>query len=162
MPTNSAAAPDLLVLAGGMQPLDFDRNPGFLVGRLSRRTALDLDRRVRPFGVTFAQAALLARLWQRSGLSQSQLQEEVGVDASTMTGLLQRLGRLRLIRRRRDRRDSRIQRVYLTDRGRELFPRLNVEAEATTARLLSGFSQAEADQLCDLLRRALANFETTS
>jgi DNA-binding MarR family transcriptional regulator len=161
MPRNSAAR-DLVVIPGGMQPLDFSQNPGFLVGRLARRTGLDLDRRVRPFGVTFAQAALLARLWQRSGLTQSQLQDEVGVDASTMTGLLQRLGRLRLIRRRRDRRDSRLQRVYLTDRGRELFPRLNVEAEATTGRLLSGFSEAEADQLCELLRRALANFEATS
>jgi DNA-binding MarR family transcriptional regulator len=161
MPTKSAAARDLLVIAGGMQPLDFRQNPGFLVARLARRTALDLDRRVRPFGVTFAQAALLARLWQRSGLTQTQLQEEVGVDASTMTGLLQRLARLRLIRRRRDRRDSRVQRVYLTDRGRELFPRLNVEAEATTSRLLGGFNPTEAEQLCDLLRRALANFETT-
>lgn len=146
-------------MAGGMQPLDFNDNPGFLVGRLSRRTSLDLDRRVRPFGVTFAQAALLARLWQRAGLTQTQLQEEVGVDASTMTGLLQRMHRQGLVRRRRDRRDSRLQRVYLTDHGRELFPRLNAEAEATSRRLLAGFSEADASQLRDLLRRALANFE---
>jgi hypothetical protein len=36
---------------------------------------------------------------------------------------------------------------------------LSVEAEATTRRLLTGFSQTEANQLCDLLGRALANFE---
>src|SRR5258708_38978145 len=91
--TPSAAATDqfehvstaaMLTLPVG--PLDFEHNPGFLVGRLSRRISAEVDRRMREHGLTFGQAAVMARLWWQGGLTQSQLQGPVGGDGSTPAG----------------------------------------------------------------------------
>ena len=45
------AAPSVLTRALG--PLDFEHNPGFLVGRLSRRISAEVDRRMRDHGFTY-------------------------------------------------------------------------------------------------------------
>ena len=147
------------VLRRALGPLDFEHNPGFLVSRLARRMAMEMDRRMREHGLTFAQAAVMSRLWRHDGLTQSELQEQVGVDASTLTGLLQRMTRQGLVRRRRDRADGRVLRVHLTPHGRALRPLINPEAEAANARLLDGFSAAERATFVDFMHRALRNLE---
>jgi DNA-binding MarR family transcriptional regulator len=151
-------APPLLTQVLG--PLDFEHNPGFLVGRLGRRLAAEMDRRMREHGLTFAQAAVMSRLWFQDGLTQSQLQEQVGVDASTLTGLLQRMTRQDLVRRRRDRADGRVLRVYLTPRGHALRPVLTPEAEGANALFFRGFSSGERAIFIEFLHRALRNVET--
>jgi DNA-binding MarR family transcriptional regulator len=148
------------VLSRALGPLDFEHNPGFLVGRLSRRISAEVDRRMREHGLTFAQAAVMSRLWWQDGLTQSELQEQVGVDASTLTGLLQRLTRHGLVRRRRDPADGRALRVYLTPRGRALRPVLTPEAEAANARFFQGFSAAERATFLSFMHRALHNIES--
>lgn len=153
----AGAAP--LVLTRALGPLDFEHNPGFLVGRLSRRISAEVDRRMREHGLTFAQAAVMSRLWRQDGLTQSQLQEQVGVDASTLTGLLQRMTGQGLVRRRRDHADGRVVQVYLTPRGRALRPLLAPEAEAANSLFFRGFSPAERITVIELLHRALRNLE---
>jgi DNA-binding MarR family transcriptional regulator len=151
-------APSVLTRALG--PLDFEHNPGFLVSRLARRMAAEMDRRMREHGLTFAQAAVMSRLWWQDGLTQSELQERVGVDASTLTGLLQRMTRQGLVRRRRDRADGRVLLVYLTARGRALRPVLIPEAEAVNAWVFQGFSAAERAAFLTFMQRALRNMES--
>jgi DNA-binding MarR family transcriptional regulator len=157
-PEARSQAPSLLIQALG--PLDFEHNPGFLVSRIGRRLAAEMDRRMREHGLTFAQAAVMSRLWWQDGLSQSELQEQVGVDASTLTGLLQRMTRQGLVRRRGDAADGRVLRVYLTPHGRELRPLLTPEAEAINALFFRGFSAGERTILLEFLHRALRNLES--
>jgi DNA-binding MarR family transcriptional regulator len=148
-----------LVLTRALGPLDFEHNPGFLVGRLSRRISAEVDRRMRDHGLTFAQAAVMSRLWRQDGLTQTQLQEQVGVDASTLTGLLQRMTGQGLVRRRRDHADGRVVQVYLTPHGRALRPLLAPEAEAANALFFRGFAPAERATFIELMHRALRNLE---
>jgi DNA-binding MarR family transcriptional regulator len=148
------------VLTRALGPLDFEHNPGFLVGRLSRRIAAEVDRRMREYGLTFAQAAVMSRLWWHDGLTQSELQEQVGVDASTLTGLLQRMTRQRLVQRHRDHADGRVLRVYLTPHGRALRPVLTPEADAANARFFQGFSADERATFLSFMHRALQNLES--
>jgi DNA-binding MarR family transcriptional regulator len=148
------------VLTRALGPLDFAHNPGFLVGRLSRRLSAEMDRRMRERGITFAQAAVLSRLWWQDGLMQSDLLEQVGLDASTLTGLLQRMTRQGLVRRKRDGADGRVLRVHLTPRGRALRPVLIPEAEAVNTWFFHGFSTAERTTFLEFLQRALDNLES--
>jgi DNA-binding MarR family transcriptional regulator len=152
-----AEVPSLLTQALG--PLDFEHNPGFLVSRIGRRMAAEMDRRMREHGLTAAQAAVMSRLWWQDGLTQSQLQEQVGVDASTLTGLLQRMTRQGLVRRRRDTADGRVLRVFLTPRGRDLRPVLTPEAESLNSLFFGGFSSGERAIFIEFLHRALRNLE---
>ncbi len=150
--------PQLLTQALG--PLDFEHNPGFLVSRIGRRMAAEMDRRMRDHGLTAAQAAVMSRLWMQDGLTQSQLQEQVGVDASTLTGLLQRMTKQGLVRRRRDPSDGRVLRVLLTPHGRDLRPQLTPEAESINSLFFRDFSSGERAIFIEFLHRALRNLET--
>lgn len=150
-------APSLLTQALG--PLDFEHNPGFLISRIGRRMAAEMDRRMREHGLTAAQAAVMSRLWWQDGLTQSQLQEQVGLDASTLTGLLQRMTRQGLVRRRRDSADGRVLRVFLTPHGRDLRPVLTPEAESINSLFFGGFSSGERAIFIEFLHRALGNLE---
>jgi DNA-binding MarR family transcriptional regulator len=147
------------ILTQALGPLDFEHNPGFLVSRLARRLSAEMDVRMRDHGLTFAQAAVMSRLWFQDGLTQSQLQEQVGVDASTLTGLLQRMTRQDLVRRRRDQADGRVMRVYLTPHGRALRPLLTPEADGANAVFFRGFSSGERAIFIEFLHRALRNLE---
>lgn len=149
--------PSLLTQALG--PLDFEHNPGFLISRIARRMAAEMDRRMREHGLTAAQAAVMSRLWWQDGLTQSQVQEQVGVDASTLTGLLQRMTRQGLVRRRRDPADGRVLRVFLTPHGRDLRPVLTPEAESINSLFFGGFSSGERAIFIEFLHRALRNLE---
>ena len=63
---------------------------------------------------------MLKQLWRQEGRSQVELQELLGLDAASVTGLVQRMTQLGLIQRRPDPSDKRVQRVFLIERGRAL------------------------------------------
>ena len=76
------------------------------------------------YEVTPAQLFMLSCLDCQNGQKPSELAEEVHLDASSMTGLLDRTEKAKLIRRMRDPADRRALRIYLTQQGKETVERL--------------------------------------
>ena len=83
--------------------------------------------------------------------TQSRLAEAMGVSGATVTHHLNALEAQGLVRRWRDDANRRVQRVELTDAGAALFETLREVAVALDARLRSKLSDAEAQQLGELL-----------
>ena len=71
------------------------------------------------YEVTPAQLFMLSCLASCDGQKPSELAEEVQLDASSMTGLLDRTEKANLIRRMRDPADRRALRIYLTPQGEQ-------------------------------------------
>ena len=67
--------------------------------------------------VTPEQWVVLFRLYEREGLTQSELGDRTVKDKTTVTRILDRLEKKGLLYRRRDTRDRRSQRIYLTESG---------------------------------------------
>lgn len=114
-----------------------------------------------------ADAGGSASTWQvlllvRSGNweTQSALAEELGITGATLTHHLNALERKGLVRRWREDSNRRVQRVELTDDGVELFDRLRDVARRHDQRLRSQLSDAEVEQLGDLLGRLEAGVVT--
>jgi DNA-binding MarR family transcriptional regulator len=139
--------------------VNFADSPGLLINKLAHAMALDMDRRLKDYDVTMSQWAMLKQLWRQEGRSQVELQELLGLDAATVTGLVQRMTHLGLIQRRPDPSDKRVQRVFLTERGRALEPITAVFEEEVNAHALEGFSADERAFFIRLLTRALQNCE---
>lgn len=127
------------------------------MGRVHRRLRHRLDARLEPYGITGAQWGLLARLGEEDGLSQAALQHHMAIEGATCTQLLQRLEREGWIIRTCDRADRRRQRVWLTDRGREMLPRLAAEVEQHRTEVQRGFTEDELATLGRLLQRLEEN-----
>src|SRR5689334_9281109 len=100
-----------------------------------------LEHRFKTYDVTISQWAVLLMLWQQGeGKSQVELQELLGLEGATVTGLVQRMERSGLVQRKPDSRDKRMLRVYLTEHGRSLEPILTPLAQEVNACVLQGFS----------------------
>ena len=139
--------------------MDFAESLGLLINKLAHAMALDMDRRLKSSEVTMSQWAMLKQLWRQEGRSQVELQELLGLDAATVTGLVQRMTQLGLIQRRPDPSDKRVQRVFLAERGRALEQTTVAFEEEVNAHALAGFSADERAFFLRLLTRALQNCE---
>jgi DNA-binding MarR family transcriptional regulator len=71
-------------------------------------------------GLTYPQYVALLALWERDGLTVSELGERLFLDSGTLTPLLKRLEAAGLVARLRDVKDERRVRITLTPQGRAL------------------------------------------
>jgi len=110
-----------------------------------------------PLGLHPGQDLIMVQLWVEEGLTQSSLAERVGVDVSTMTKALQRLERYGLVHRCPDAEDARVSRVFLTDHGRDLEPRITAKFAQIEERTLAGLTTDERAMLSGLLGRMKDN-----
>jgi len=134
-------------------------NLGSAVKTLTHVMASEMDRRLRVHNVTISQWAILRQLWEREGRSQVELQERLSLEGATVTGLLQRMERANLVQRKTDLADKRVQRVFLTEHGRDLEPVARHIAAEINEQALKGFTEDEQAFLMRLLARALHNVE---
>ncbi|WP_161139616.1 MarR family winged helix-turn-helix transcriptional regulator [Propylenella binzhouense] len=105
------------------------------------------------FGVTRGQFNHLRRLWERDGMSSSELSALVGVKKATSTSILDSLESKKLIRRVRNDPDRRKVNVFLTEAGRALEQDLTECAKQANRQAARHFSEAEMLALYSLLRR---------
>jgi MarR family transcriptional regulator, organic hydroperoxide resistance regulator len=96
---------------------------------------------------------VLLHLWQRDGLTPSELAGALGVEPPTVTNMLSRMEKAGLLERCRDSRDARCTRVYLTEKGRELREPVERRWEAVEEHTFAGVTTEEEALLRDLLAR---------
>ena len=112
--------------------------------RVSKRMASSL-------GVTGPQRLVLRTLDRRPDSTAGSLAKALHLHPSTMTGLLARLERQRLIQRTTDPADRRATRLTLTESGRRLAGVRAGTVEAAVARALATASPAQLSAALDLL-----------
>lgn len=106
-----------------------------------------------------SQSRVLHILDHHEGITQSQLQETMGIRQSSMSELVQKLEEQDLIVRERSDRDRRQILISLTDAGREEL-RANDEKRSLQAQqLLNSLSEGEQEQLSMLLGKLLSDWE---
>jgi len=138
--------------------LDIFSTPGFLVNRLAHEMTVALDRKLKQYNVTLSQWKVLLVLWESEGRSQVELQELLGVEGASMTGLLQRMEHCGLVQRKPDQVDKRMLRVYSSEQGRALKSVIAPLIDEVSEQAYQGFSDDECVFLTRLLQRSLQNF----
>lgn len=117
--------------------------------RISRIYAEGLS----PYEVTPPQLFMLSCLECRDGQKPSELAEQVHLDASSMTGLLDRTEKANLIRRMRDPEDRRALRIYLTPQGQETVAKLRPVVEQLQQRVHElFFAESSEQQIADFMQ----------
>ena len=102
-------------------------------------------------GLHVGQEMLLSGLWEKEGLTQTELADYVMIQPATVTNMLQRLERAGIVERRPDAEDQRISRVYATKKGRGLKEAVEEQWGKLELESFAGFSVEERV----LLRRLL-------
>jgi len=126
-----------------------DESLGYWVNRVAARMALLLGEALKPFDVTPVQFGTLVTLFGNEGISQKNLAERTYKDPPATARILDRLQEKGLVRREPDPRDKRAFRVYLTQSGRELVPRLIPYAEAVNQK---AYGEADGGEVLAAIR----------
>lgn len=106
-------------------------------------------------GLLFGQPPVLFALWQQDGQTQTELARHMNRTPATVTTTLGRMEREGWVERRQDEQDLRVQRVYLTQKARDIRPRAEAELQLLDENTFHGFDQVEKA----LLRRFLLQIE---
>ena len=127
------------------------------VGKLFRHVARVHNRAVKRFELSAVQANILAILWGEGGMNIGELQAELALGSSTLTGAIDRMERAGLVRRvasAGDRRAVRIEPVAWTARKREA---LGDAFAATEEACYAELSASERRELIRLLDKAISS-----
>ncbi len=75
---------------------------------------------LKPLGLTYTQYIVLLVLWERDGISVTEIGEKLMLDNGTLSPLLKKMEQAGYVQRRRCRKDDRVVEITLTDAGRAL------------------------------------------
>lgn len=158
-PPSSDDAPDGIPAFYQPGPLRSEDGLGYLLSRALKSLRAQADARLGQFDLTHAQWLPLYKLVSDGCGTAADLARDLDVDGGAMTRSLDRLEAKGLLRRERSCADRRVVNLILTPEGREAASHVPAVLADVFNAHLRGFSEAEWRQLCDLLRRVLANGE---
>lgn len=75
---------------------------------------------LKPLGLTYTQYIVLLVLWEKDGISVSEIGEKLRLDNGTLSPLLKKMENAGYVERRRCRTDDRVVEITLTEAGRML------------------------------------------
>lgn len=87
---------------------------------IARFRGIIFDLKLKPYGITMSQGFVLVQLWRDDGLRQSELAERMQVATVTVSKLVDRLEAGNFVLRQVDKDDRRSNRVFATEKGRDL------------------------------------------
>ena len=116
-----------------------------------------LEVKLNENGITSSQYTVLEILWKHNGLSLTDLGKLLHFDNPTITGIINRMARAKLVKRMRDRNDRRVIKVLLTQKGSELQSILPKLAKAVNKKAVENFQEDEKEAILNLTKRLREN-----
>ena len=140
-----------------MLPPKLDRTLGFLVHDVARLMRKRLEQRTRSLNLTRAQWSVLAHLARHEGINQNGLAEILDVEPITVGRILDKLESCGLIERYPHPEDRRAWLPHLTPKAHPILEKLWDIAAGAREQAMTGISEAEREQLIELLLRVKSN-----
>ena len=109
------------------------------------------------YGLTTSQVGVLVQLWIEDGLTQKEIAEELQLRPASITGLVNILVSKGWIDRREDTKDARINRVYLTEEGKNIRLKCMSANDEIETILSNGFSKEEKQLMLCWLKKLNKN-----
>lgn len=131
-----------------------------LLQTIAIQTRKNYSSELRELGLHIGQELALFHLWEQDGITQSQLRNKTGSEASTVSNMLKKLEQDDIVYRRHDDTDCRISKVYLTNKGRQLKEPITEIWENHEQKLLNGILPEELMLLRRILQQMADNLSS--
>lgn len=139
-----------------------DTKGGFLISRIKQVGGRLFDRMLAEANIDAfngAQGRILYVLWQKEGVTISQLSAQTSLANTTLTSMLDRMEQAGLIFREPSPNDRRALLIRLTDKARALKQDYDRISQQMNERYYLGFTEAEVCQFEGYLQRVLDNLQ---
>jgi len=129
-----------------------EKTTGFLMFRTARGMKKMLDSNLSEFNVTSSQATILNTLASNDGQSLSDIGKSVHLDKPAITGLADRMEHDGLVERRRTSSDRRIIQLFLTEKGKRLYKKIEKIIVRVDEKLVKTLTNQEINTLHKMLQ----------
>ncbi|MCA6609681.1 MarR family winged helix-turn-helix transcriptional regulator [Bacillus safensis] len=113
----------------------------------------------REYDLTKGQYLYLVRICEEPGIIQEKLAEMIKVDRTTAARAIKKLELNGFIEKKDDRVNKKIKKLFPTEKGETVYPMIKREHDYSNQVALDGFSDEEAEQICEYLLRVRKNIE---
>ncbi|MDR0199214.1 MAG: MarR family transcriptional regulator [Streptococcaceae bacterium] len=129
------------------------RDPQFMMAlRMEQASA-----KLRGNGERMGARGLLVKLWEKDGLTNSEISELLDIKPSSVTAQVKELESQGLVERKQDENDGRVSRVFLTEKGREAQNKGRETRNGMSEKIFESLTADEQVQLRDLLQKLADN-----
>lgn len=137
---------------------DTHENFGFVLSSVTQDWRQEVDRQLRPLGLSQATWRTLVHLRRLGdGLTQSRLAASIGIEGPSLVRLLDQLEESGLVERRASPEDRRCKQLFLTDKGRAELDAILTISGGVRAALLAGLSEEQLNSTMTVLRHISDN-----
>ncbi|MCE2659105.1 MAG: MarR family winged helix-turn-helix transcriptional regulator [Rubrivivax sp.] len=133
--------------------INLDELPGHHIRRLQQIAVAIFLQETDTLGITPVQFAALQAVANQPGLDQRSLARAIGLDTSTVAGVVDRLETRQLLQRSADPNDRRVRLLSLTWEGEGLLRAAQPAMRRAQARILEPLSTADQHRFLQLLQR---------
>lgn len=136
-----------------------ENHVGYHIHHLTHDIVKILNKKFEKYGITYSQFNIIRILWEKEGQTQKEILENLSIKPSSLSGILDLLEKKELVKRIIDEKDARINRIYITEKGKNI-KQLSIEIFNETDKILTqGFSDEEKSLLLLWLKRIKKNIE---
>jgi len=128
---------------------------GRMLNLLTSRLNGEMNRRLRPLGISLPEFSILMTLLEHEDQTQSELGRKTAIPAHGTTRSIDALEALDLVERRLDPTSRRSRRIFLTAKGRQIGPQLFSIVSDVNAWLLNGLEESEKQTFAATLAKIL-------
>jgi MarR family transcriptional regulator, lower aerobic nicotinate degradation pathway regulator len=129
--------------------------PGFLVRRMQQIGVSIFLEETKEFDITPLQYGVLAAVRATPGIDQIGVSNKVGLDRTTIVGIVDRLERKELLLRRADPADRRVRQLFLSSAGQQRLLDMRGATERVQKRLLEPLDEKERVRFTSYMKRII-------
>lgn len=137
-----------------------DNSIAFLIAKTRNTLKNELEKELKPLGISYAQRVILIRLSEQDGLTQKELAQDTYFEQSNMTLMLDKLERKGLIKRAPKENDRRAYLVTITKEGLALIDTLVTIGDNVIEKAFQGVDQRQKEELAQLLEKLYTNLQS--
>jgi len=135
------------------------KNVNDLIGVIHRCMRRFFESQMKRYDITPPQFEVLLTLWNEDGIVLSELGRRLSRDGPTITGIIDRMEKKKLVTRKRSMRDRRVIQVYLTPYAWEIKENLMKTQMDAGQDITNNFTEQDINVLDEMLQRILSNIE---
>ncbi len=125
--------------------------------KIFRYSQVYLDKALKKYELSSGAFRYLFVLEKQEGISQNEVSQKIGNDKAMSTRMITKLMELGYIERMQSEDDNRAYQLYLTDKAKEVIPKVRAEISILIDLMTEGLTEQEKDQLMNSLYKVFNN-----
>ncbi|PAV30874.1 MarR family transcriptional regulator [Virgibacillus profundi] len=129
------------------------------IGMIARALDSISNIEFKGYNLTKGQYLYIVRICENPGIIQEKLAEMIKVDRTTAARAIKKLEINGFIEKKEDEHNKKIKKLFLTEKGKSVYPFIKRENNYSNSVALEGLSEKEAETFFNLVQRVRKNIE---